>query len=54
MAVASGDPVNPPLWWIAPNDKIAQRIDDQFLLGEKIIAAPVVNKGEELILIESS
>ena len=54
MAVASGDPVNPPIWWIAPNDKIAQRIDDQFLLGEKIIAAPVVNKGEELILIESS
>lgn len=56
MAVASGDPVNPPIWWIAPNDKIAQRIDDQFLLGEKILAAPVVNQGEEileLILIEN-
>ena len=45
-AVASGDPVNPPIWWIAPEDKIAQRIDDEFLLGEDILVAPVVVQGE--------
>jgi myogenesis-regulating glycosidase len=47
-AVATGEPVNPPVWWIAPNDKIAQRIDDQFLLGEKYLVAPVINQGEAM------
>lgn len=29
MAVSNGDPVNPPLWWISPNDTDAQRIYDR-------------------------
>jgi myogenesis-regulating glycosidase len=45
LAVSSGEPVNPPIWWIAPEDKIAQGIDDEFLLGENILAAPVIKKG---------
>ena len=45
LAVATGEPVNPPIWWIAPEDKIAQAIDDEFLLGDKILAAPVIQKG---------
>ena len=45
LAVTSGDPVNPPIWWIAPEDKIAQAIDDEFLLGDKILVAPVVQQG---------
>lgn len=45
LAVANGDPVNPPIWWIAPEDKIAQAIDDEFLLGDKILAAPIVQQG---------
>lgn len=45
LAVSSGEPVNPPIWWIAPNDKIAQRIDDEFLLGDKILSAPIVVQG---------
>lgn len=45
-AVQTGAPVNPPIWWIAPNDKIAQKIDDEFLLGEKILAAPVIQQGK--------
>jgi alpha-glucosidase len=47
MAVATGEPVNPPIWWLSPNDKIAQRIDDEFLLGETILVAPVVDPGEK-------
>lgn len=33
LAVSSGEPVNPPLWWISPNDTTAQGISDRKLLG---------------------
>jgi len=46
LAVTNGEPVNPPIWWIAPEDKIAQEIDDEFLLGDKILSAPVVQQGK--------
>uniref|UniRef100_A0A182JJV8 Glycoside hydrolase family 31 N-terminal domain-containing protein n=1 Tax=Anopheles atroparvus TaxID=41427 RepID=A0A182JJV8_ANOAO len=42
LAVSDGLPVNPPLWWIAPTDTTAQQIYDQYLLGDDIIAAPVI------------
>lgn len=42
LAVSDGLPVNPPLWWIDPADTTAQRIYDQYLLGDDIIAAPVI------------
>ena len=29
LAVEKGEPVNPPLWWISPDDSIAQRIYDR-------------------------
>lgn len=34
LAVLSGHPVNPPLWWISPDDRTAQQINDRkyFLL----------------------
>uniref|UniRef100_A0A336LUM5 CSON001239 protein n=1 Tax=Culicoides sonorensis TaxID=179676 RepID=A0A336LUM5_CULSO len=44
-AVSDGYPVNPPIWWIAPTDQKALGIGDEFLLGEKIIAAPVITQG---------
>ncbi|KAM3958507.1 myogenesis-regulating glycosidase [Aphomia sociella] len=43
-AVDSGAPVNAPLWWIAPNDTTAHDIWDQYLLGERILVAPVVER----------
>ncbi|XP_055299040.1 myogenesis-regulating glycosidase [Sitodiplosis mosellana] len=46
-AVISGEPVNPPIWWIDPKDKVALGISDEFLLGDRILAAPVINKGED-------
>jgi myogenesis-regulating glycosidase len=48
LAVSNGEPVNPPIWWIAPHDKIAQVVDDEFLLGDKILVAPVIVEGEEM------
>lgn len=44
MAVSEGYPVNPPLWWISPDDTEAQKVFDQFLLGDDIIAAPVIRE----------
>lgn len=29
LAVSSGHPVNPPIWWISPNDRTAQQIYDR-------------------------
>ncbi|XP_045479635.1 myogenesis-regulating glycosidase [Harmonia axyridis] len=40
-----GTPVNPPIWWIDPTDPVALRVDDEFLLGEKILVAPVLDQG---------
>lgn len=31
-----------PLWWIAPSDKMTYTIDDQFLVGDKYLVAPIV------------
>ncbi|XP_039758521.1 myogenesis-regulating glycosidase-like [Pararge aegeria] len=44
-SVADGSPVNAPIWWIAPEDTTAHAIWDEFLLGENILAAPVVTQG---------
>lgn len=46
LAVSDGYPVNPPLWWISPNDTVAQQVYDQFLLGDDIIAAPVIRENQ--------
>lgn len=29
LAVESGHPVNPPVWWVSPNDRTAQTIFDR-------------------------
>lgn len=44
LAVSDGYPVNPPLWWISPEDTEAQKVYDQFLLGDNIISAPVTKE----------
>ncbi|XP_013183870.2 myogenesis-regulating glycosidase [Amyelois transitella] len=44
-SVRDGTPVNPPIWWIDPTDEVALAIWDEFLLGERILAAPVVEEG---------
>ncbi|XP_065224578.1 myogenesis-regulating glycosidase-like isoform X2 [Planococcus citri] len=44
-AKETGTPVNPPIWWIDPTDPIAQNIGSEFLLGENILVAPVLEPG---------
>ncbi|KAM3958509.1 myogenesis-regulating glycosidase [Aphomia sociella] len=44
-SVRDGTPVNPPIWWLDPTDEDALACWDEFLLGEKLLAAPVVEEG---------
>lgn len=44
-SVITGSPIIRPLWWIAPLDEQALITDDQFLLGDDVLVAPVVIKG---------
>lgn len=43
--VVDGTPINLPLWWLDPTDKIALTIDSEFLLGEDILVAPMLDEG---------
>ena len=45
-SVLSGEPVIRPLFWIAPGDPVALTCDDQFLLGDMFLAAPIVTRGQ--------
>jgi len=47
QAIEKGTPVNPPIWWIDPNNKEAHKINDEFLLGESILVAPVIEEAAE-------
>jgi len=42
----SGVPLVRPLFWHAPHDQAALMIDDQFLLGERLLVAPVLQAGQ--------
>ncbi|XP_029165481.1 myogenesis-regulating glycosidase-like [Nylanderia fulva] len=45
QAITNGTPVNPPIWWIDPTNKEAHKINDEYLLGETILVAPVTEEG---------
>jgi len=45
QAVLDGAPINRPMWWVDPNDAETFTIDNQYMLGERILAAPVVVEG---------
>ncbi|XP_044254381.1 myogenesis-regulating glycosidase [Tribolium madens] len=44
-SIATGTPVNPPIWWVDPTNPDALTVNDEYLLGEKILVAPVVQEG---------
>ena len=44
-AMEWSQPVIRPLWMLDPTDLVAQQIDDQFLIGNKVLVAPVVRQG---------
>ncbi|KAK6175698.1 hypothetical protein SNE40_014099 [Patella caerulea] len=46
QSIGSGDPIIRPLWWISPNDQTALTIDSQFLVGDEVLVAPVIEQGK--------
>ncbi|MBK9715179.1 MAG: glycoside hydrolase [Kouleothrix sp.] len=42
----SGAPLVRPLFWHAPHDQATLAIDDQYLLGERLLVAPVLQPGQ--------
>eukprot|EP00062_Callorhinchus_milii_P012189 gi/632958960/ref/XP_007895345.1/ PREDICTED: uncharacterized family 31 glucosidase KIAA1161 homolog [Callorhinchus milii] len=47
-ATQTGSPIIRPLWWLAPSDPQAQSADTQFLIGDSLMVAPVVEKGTKI------
>ena len=45
QATQDGSPINRPVWWIDPTDQVALGVEDQFLLGDDILVAPVLEEG---------
>ena len=42
---SNGSPIIRPVWWLAPYSEVALACDDEFLLGNDILVAPVVKPG---------
>jgi len=45
-AARTGEPIIRPVFWLAPHDERALRCDDEFLLGDDVLVAPVVEAGQ--------
>ena len=43
-AVKTGEPIMRPLWWVAPNDSNTFNIDNEFLVGNDLLVAPVTTE----------
>ncbi|XP_038071474.1 myogenesis-regulating glycosidase-like [Patiria miniata] len=41
--VKPGQPLIRPLWWIAPTDEDSLKMDTEFLVGDDLLVAPIVN-----------
>ncbi|XP_025078516.1 myogenesis-regulating glycosidase-like isoform X3 [Pomacea canaliculata] len=35
-------PIIRPLWWLDPKDSVAQMVSDEFLIGDKLLVAPIM------------
>jgi len=46
QATRDGTPVVRPLFWHAPGDQVALLLDDEFLLGDLLLVAPVFKPGQ--------
>lgn len=44
-AVLTGEPIVRPLWWLASTDQQALISDSEFLLGDDVLVAPILEEG---------
>jgi len=40
-SVRTGAPIIRPLWWVDPHNETSQTIDNEFLVGDDLLVAPV-------------
>lgn len=45
-AKKTGHPIIRPMWWIAPTDAQTFEIDSQFLIGDNVLVAPILDKNQ--------
>ncbi|NXP22090.1 SP15 protein, partial [Scytalopus superciliaris] len=43
---ALGHPVFRPAWWLSPTDPTAFSVEDEFLIGDEVLVAPITEKGQ--------
>ncbi|XP_077177399.1 SITS-binding protein-like isoform X2 [Paroedura picta] len=41
-----GYPVFRPVWWLSPTESVSFTIDDEFLIGDEVLVAPVTEQGQ--------
>ncbi|NXU33905.1 SP15 protein, partial [Drymodes brunneopygia] len=41
-----GYPIFRPAWWLSPTDPLAFTIEDEFLIGDEVLIAPITEKGQ--------
>ncbi|KFO74426.1 SITS-binding protein, partial [Cuculus canorus] len=41
-----GHPIFRPVWWLSPTDPTAFTIEDEFLIGDEVLVAPITEKGQ--------
>ncbi|CAD5122899.1 unnamed protein product [Dimorphilus gyrociliatus] len=41
-SVSHGFPIIRPIWWLEPNEDKALRVEDQFLIGNELLIAPII------------
>ena len=46
QSILSGEPILRPMWWADPKDETTFTINDQFLVGDDMIVAPVLCEGK--------
>ncbi|NWW97768.1 SP15 protein, partial [Caloenas nicobarica] len=44
--LSSGSPIFRPPWWLSPTDPTAFTIEDEFLIGDEVLVAPITEKGQ--------
>ena len=45
LSIYIGNSASRPIWWLDPEDEVALGVDDEFLLGDQVLAAPVMEEG---------
>jgi alpha-glucosidase (family GH31 glycosyl hydrolase) len=45
QSTVDGSPINRPMWWVSPRDSDSFTMDDQYMVGDDIVVAPVLKEG---------